>query len=60
MNIKELSKFSEKTKMASSNLALVFGPNLLRSKEVTAESLFGMNGSKLAEILIVHYDVIFQ
>lgn len=57
--LKELSKFNEKTKMASSNLALVFGPNLLRSKEVTAESLFGMNGSKLAEILIVHYDIIF-
>lgn len=57
--LRDLSKHVEKTKMASSNLALVFGPNLLRSKEVTSESLFGMNGSKLVEILILHYDAIF-
>eukprot|EP01101_Sappina_pedata_P011171 TRINITY_DN7302_c0_g1_i1.p1 TRINITY_DN7302_c0_g1~~TRINITY_DN7302_c0_g1_i1.p1 ORF type:complete len:408 (+),score=101.18 TRINITY_DN7302_c0_g1_i1:148-1371(+) len=57
--LKDFSQHVEKTKMASNNLALVFGPNLLRSKEPTAESLFGMNGSKLVEIMIVHYDAIF-
>eukprot|EP01103_Thecamoeba_quadrilineata_P015623 TRINITY_DN4996_c0_g1_i1.p1 TRINITY_DN4996_c0_g1~~TRINITY_DN4996_c0_g1_i1.p1 ORF type:complete len:467 (-),score=100.35 TRINITY_DN4996_c0_g1_i1:40-1440(-) len=57
--LKDLSIHWEKTKMATSNLALVFGPNLLRSKEVTAGSLFGMDGSKLVEILLLHYDAFF-
>eukprot|EP01103_Thecamoeba_quadrilineata_P006601 TRINITY_DN16329_c0_g1_i1.p1 TRINITY_DN16329_c0_g1~~TRINITY_DN16329_c0_g1_i1.p1 ORF type:complete len:493 (-),score=129.74 TRINITY_DN16329_c0_g1_i1:47-1459(-) len=58
--LKDLSVHFVKTKMASSNLALVFGPNLLRSLEPTAQSLFGMNGSKLVEILILHYDSFFD
>jgi len=58
--LRELSKSVDTTKMASSNLALVFGPNLLRSKETTAESLFGMNSSKLIEVLILHFDSIFS
>jgi len=57
--LRELSKHQESTKMASSNLALVFGPNILRSKEMSAESLFGMNSSKLVEIFILHFDTIF-
>jgi len=58
--LKDLSHHQEKTKMASSNLALVFGPNLLRSREPTAESIFGMNSSKLVEILILHHDAFFD
>eukprot|EP01103_Thecamoeba_quadrilineata_P016362 TRINITY_DN5447_c0_g1_i1.p1 TRINITY_DN5447_c0_g1~~TRINITY_DN5447_c0_g1_i1.p1 ORF type:complete len:449 (+),score=90.97 TRINITY_DN5447_c0_g1_i1:21-1367(+) len=58
--LKKLSLNREQTKMATSNLALVFGPNLLRSKESTGDGGFVGGGSKLVEICLLHYDHLFD
>ena len=56
----EMLKFEEKTKMTSSNLALVIGPNVIRSvtESEGAEHFALIN--QISELLIVHQVRLFQ
>ena len=48
--LKMVSSFSESNKMTNANLAMIFGPNLIRSREESSETSL-MNASMATPIL---------
>jgi hypothetical protein len=52
--------YTEVNLMTADNLAIVFGPNLIRFKNPSLEILGSQIESQIVSILIVHYETIFD
>eukprot|EP00010_Vexillifera_abyssalis_P004352 CAMPEP_0201551566 /NCGR_PEP_ID=MMETSP0173_2-20130828/7724_1 /ASSEMBLY_ACC=CAM_ASM_000268 /TAXON_ID=218659 /ORGANISM="Vexillifera sp., Strain DIVA3 564/2" /LENGTH=413 /DNA_ID=CAMNT_0047961857 /DNA_START=45 /DNA_END=1286 /DNA_ORIENTATION=+ len=55
----QLSKYSEKNKMTPNNLGIVFGPNLIRPKQQTQDTMLNRTNVEVVQFLIEEYSNIW-
>jgi hypothetical protein len=58
--LQQISVYSDVTKMTADNLAICFGPNLIRFRNASAAVAASQIESKVLSVLIKEYDTVFQ